>query len=154
MELLDTLEENMPERTGGVKSWNFEKPHSVVHKVRDIIFLGWSEIFGHQGPEHGHIDNIKRLAGCINNKEVYLSVLKAHARAGHLSYLKSLDKDLADAAAEEHDAPEEDEHPTGAKVDTLVETGSSELWLHYPTLQAIFAGKRTRQRIQVKAYHM
>ena len=101
-----------------------------------------------------HIDNIKRLAGCINNKEVYLSVLKAHARAGHLSYLKSLDEDLVDAAAEEHDAPEEDEHLTGAKVDTLVETGSSELGLHYPTLQAIFAGKRTRQRIQVKAYHM
>ena len=150
MELLDTLEENMPERTGGVEGWNFEKPNSVVHKVRDIIFLGWSEIC----PEHGHIDNIKRLAGCINNKEVYLMVLKAHARAGHLSYLKSLDEDLADAAAKEHDAPEEDGHPTGAKVDTLVETGSSELGLHYPTLQAIFAGKRTRQRIQVKAYHM
>ena len=74
-ELLDTLEENMPERAGGVLGWNFEKPHSVVHKVRDIILLGWSEIFGHQGPEHGHINNIKRLAGCVNNKEVYLSVL-------------------------------------------------------------------------------
>ena len=78
----------MPERTGGLLGWNFEKPHSVVHKVRYIILLGWSEIFCHQGPEHGHINNIKRLAGCVNNKEVYLSVLKAHARAGHLSYLQ------------------------------------------------------------------
>ena len=56
IELLDTLEEKMPEQTGGVMGWNFEKPHSVVHKVRAIIFFGWSEIFGHQGPEHGHID--------------------------------------------------------------------------------------------------
>ncbi len=39
----------MPERTGGVLGWNFKKPHSVVHKVRDIILLGWSEIFGHPG---------------------------------------------------------------------------------------------------------
>ncbi len=84
----------MPELTGGVLGWNFEKHHSVVHKVRDIIRLGWSEIFGHHGPEHGHIDNIKRLAGCVNNKEVYLTVLKAHAHAGHLSYLRSLEVDL------------------------------------------------------------
>ncbi len=44
-----------------------------------------------------------------------LTVLKANARAGHVSYLKSLDEDLADAAAEEHDAPEQDGHSTGAK---------------------------------------
>ena len=117
----------MPERTGGVLGWNFEKPHSVVHKVRDIIFLGWSEIFGHQGPEHGHIDNIKRLAGCVNNKEVYLMVLKAHALAGHLSYLRGLEENLRDAAADEDDAEGEEDPPTGEKCDTLVETGSSEL---------------------------
>jgi len=153
IDLLDTLEENMPERTGGVQGWNFEKPHSVVHKVRDIIMLGWSEIFGHQGPEHGHIDNIKRLAGCVNNKEVYLTVLKTHARAGHLSYLRTLEADLADAATAEDDASEEEDHPSGAKIDSLVETGSSELGIRYPTLQAIFGGKTTRQRIQVHAYH-
>ena len=119
IELLDVLNENMPERTGGVLGWNFEKPHSVVHKVREIILFGWSEIFGHQGPEHGHIDNIKRLAGCVNNKEVYLTVLKAHARAGHLSYLHSLEVDLADAAAAEDDASEEEDHQTCAKLDVL-----------------------------------
>ncbi len=145
-----TLEENMPERTGGILGWNFEKPHSVVHKVRDIIFLGWSEIFGHQGQEHGHINNIKRFAGCVNNKEVYLTVLKAHARAGHLSYLQRLEDNLRDAA-DEDDAEGEEDPPTGEKCDRLVETGSSELRLRYPTLQAIFAGKRTRQRIQVRS---
>ena len=150
VDLLDILEENLPERAGGILGWNFEKPHSINHKVRDIILLGWSEIFGHQGPEHGHIDNIKNFAGCINNKEIYLQVLKAHARAGHLSYLRNLEVDLADAAADDAQEDAEEDRPSEAKFDLSVETGSCELGLRYPTLQAIFGGKRTKQRIQVR----
>ncbi len=40
VELLDLLKENMPDNTGGVKGWNFEKAHSILHKVRDILLLG------------------------------------------------------------------------------------------------------------------
>ncbi len=80
MELLELLKENMPDQTGGQKGWNFEKAQSILHKVRDILLFGWSENFAHQGPEHGHIDNCKRLASCTNNKEVYLTVLRAQAR--------------------------------------------------------------------------
>ena len=98
VELLDLLQENMQDRTGGVKGWNFEKAHSILHKVRDILLSGWSEIFNHQGPEHSHIDNFKRLADCTNNKEVYLTVLRAHSREGHLQYLQSLEADLFNAA--------------------------------------------------------
>ena len=96
VELLDLLKENMPYRTGGAEGWNFEKAHSILHKVRDILLFGWSENFSHQGPEHGHIDNCKKLANCTNNKEVYLTVLRAHSREGHLQYLRSLEADLAD----------------------------------------------------------
>ncbi len=85
---------------------------------------------------------------------MYLTVLKAHARAGHLSYLRGLEEDLRDAAADEDDAEGGEDPPTGEKCDTLVETGSSELGLRFSTLQAIFAGKRTRQCIQVQEYHM
>ncbi len=42
VELLDLLKENMPDRTGGVKGWNFEKSY-IFHRVRDILLLGWSE---------------------------------------------------------------------------------------------------------------
>jgi len=70
VELLDLLKENMPYRTGGAEGWNFEKAHSILHKVRDILLFGWSENFSHQGPEHGHIDNCKKLANCTNNKDV------------------------------------------------------------------------------------
>ena len=57
VELLEVLKENMPDRTGGPQGWNFEKAHSILHKVRDILLFRWSENFSHQGPEHGHIDN-------------------------------------------------------------------------------------------------
>ncbi len=32
--VLELLRENMPYRTGGADGWNFEKAHSILHKVR------------------------------------------------------------------------------------------------------------------------
>ncbi len=40
VELLKVLKENMPYRTGGPQGWNFEKAHSILHKVRDILLFG------------------------------------------------------------------------------------------------------------------
>ncbi len=48
---------------------------------------------------------------------------------------------MRDAAADEDYAEGEEDPPRGGKCDTLVETGSSELGLRFPTLQAIFLGK-------------
>jgi hypothetical protein len=148
VELLEVLKENMPYRTGGPEGWNFEKAHSILHKVRDILLFGWSENFSHQGPEHGHIDNCKRLANCTNNKEVYLTVLRAHSREGHLQYLRSLEADLADAAQEEEGDGAE-ESVAAPAVDKEGEAGACELGIRYPTLQSIYAGKLNKQSIQV-----
>ena len=137
----------MPDRTGGPQGWNFEKAHSVLHKVRDILLFGWSENFSHQGPEHGHIDNCKRLANCKNNKEVYLTVLRAHSREGHLQYLRSLEADLADAAQVEGDDAEE--AVVASTIDMECEAGACELGIRYPTLQSIYSGKLNKQSIQV-----
>jgi len=123
VELLDLLKENMPYRTGGAEGWNFEKAHSILHKVRDILLFGWSENFSHQGPEHGHIDNCKKLANCTNNKEVYLTVLRAHSREGHLQYLRSLEADLADAEQDEGEVAEES--ASTSTVDKECEAGAS-----------------------------
>ena len=147
VELLEVLKENMPDRTGGPQGWNFEKAHSILHKVRDILLFGWSENFSHQGPEHGHIDNCKRLANCTNNKEVYLTVLRAHSREGHLQYLRSLEADLADAAQDEGDDAEE--VVAASTVEKECEAGACELGIRYPTLQSIYAGKLNKQTIQV-----
>ncbi len=41
-ELLEVLKCNMPVRFGGLRGFNFEKEHSILHKVCDIT---WSETF-------------------------------------------------------------------------------------------------------------
>ena len=48
VELLEILKSNMPERTGTVEGWNFEKAHSILHKVREILLFGWSENYSTQ----------------------------------------------------------------------------------------------------------
>jgi hypothetical protein len=147
VELLRVLKENMPYRTGGLEGWNFKKVHSILRKVRDILLFGWSENFSHQGPEHGHIDNCKRLANCKNNKEVYLTVLQAHSREGHLQYLLSLEADLADAAQEEEDGA--GESVAASAIDKECGSGNCELGIRYPILQSICAGTLNKQIIQV-----
>jgi hypothetical protein len=110
VELLDLLKENMPDKTGRAKGWNFEKAHCILHKVRDILLLGWSENFSHQGHSgHSHIYNCKRMADCTNKKEVYHTVLRAHSREGHLQYLLSLEADLSNAAQDKGDGAEKSE---------------------------------------------
>jgi hypothetical protein len=47
VEMLIMLKENMPDQTGGPKGWRFEKEHSILHKVSDILSFGWSENFTH-----------------------------------------------------------------------------------------------------------
>ena len=70
-ELLDTPEEKMRERRVGYLVGTLKS--LTVLNTGYAISSSWAgRIFGHQGPEHEHINNIKRLAGCVNNKKVYL----------------------------------------------------------------------------------
>ena len=48
VELLDLLKSNLPERTGRAEGWNFEKAHSILHKVLDLVLFGWSENYSTQ----------------------------------------------------------------------------------------------------------
>ena len=48
VELLELLKSNLPIREGGKQGWNFEKAHSILHKVREIILFGWSENYSTQ----------------------------------------------------------------------------------------------------------
>jgi hypothetical protein len=49
---LELLKAHLPDRVGRAQGWNFEKAHSILHKVRDIVMWGWSENTSCQGPEH------------------------------------------------------------------------------------------------------
>ena len=37
VDLLDLLQKNLPDKTGEKGKWNFEKAHSILHKVREIV---------------------------------------------------------------------------------------------------------------------
>ncbi len=74
---LELLKTHLSDRVGGVKGWNFEKAHSILHKVREIVkfvMWGWSENTSCQGPEHVHIDIIKSVAHLTNNKFAFCAI--------------------------------------------------------------------------------
>ena len=85
------------------------------------------------------------MAGCTNNKDVFLTILRWHVRAGYLQYLRNLQADLEDANGDDED--------DGADFKALVadrDDGiSCELGIRYPTLQAILSGDKNHQTILV-----
>jgi hypothetical protein len=82
--LLELLETHLPDRVGGAQGWNFEKAHSILHKMREIVMWGWSENTSCQGPEHANINIIQSVAHLTNNKDVFLFILRFHCRRGLL----------------------------------------------------------------------
>ncbi len=40
VDLLDMLQEHLPDKTGEKGKWNFEKAHSILHKVRATVLWG------------------------------------------------------------------------------------------------------------------
>ncbi len=85
---------NFPEKNGVTNTWKFEKEHSILHKSRELILFGWSENFSTQGPEYYHIDFVKKIAHCTNNKELFQTILQYHVRKSHLQYLLKLRANL------------------------------------------------------------
>lgn len=155
VEVLELFKSNLPEKNGVTNAWKFEKAHSILHKVRELILFGWSENFSTQGPEHCHIDFVKKIAHCTNNKEVFLTILRYHVREGHLQYLLKLRADLMAQDEDDFDAPSaameqvDKDKKMSAKNDSI----SCDLGLRYPLLQSIFAGSKNHQSLQVSVYH-
>ena len=110
--------------TGEKGKWSFEKAHSILHKVSDIVLWGNSDNTSCQAPEvctwyilvhtsthlvhtqytlnssdnefcqHAHIKNIKTVANLTNNKDVFMCILCFHARVGYLQTYETLLKEL------------------------------------------------------------
>ena len=51
IDLLDLLKKNLPDKTREKAKWNFEKAHSILHKVREIVLWGNSDNTSCQAPE-------------------------------------------------------------------------------------------------------
>jgi hypothetical protein len=79
--------------------------------------------------------------------EVYLTVLRAHSREGHLQCLLSLEADLSTAAQDKGDGGEESESVAGSCIDKEGEAGACELGMQ---------GRKTYAGVSLRdsnAYH-
>ena len=111
--------------------------------------FGWTENFNTQAPEHCHIDFVKSVAGCTNNKDVFLTILRYHIREGMLQYLRTLNEDLLELGE-----PEESLEARGARDAHYIldknDSISCDLGIRYPTFQSIMSGKRNHQSLLVR----
>jgi hypothetical protein len=60
--LLELLKTNLPVKSGKVLAWKFQRAHSILHKVRELILFDWSENLSTKGPERCHFDFCKKVA--------------------------------------------------------------------------------------------
>jgi hypothetical protein len=51
VDLLDILQRYLPDKTGEKAKWNFEKAHSILHKVCEIVLWGNSDNCSCRAPE-------------------------------------------------------------------------------------------------------
>ena len=116
VELLDLLKRNLSDKCGEKGRWNFDKAHSILHKVREIIMWGNSDNTSCQSAEHAHIDLIKSVAGCTDNKDVFMCILRFHARRAYLQHHQALLLELEGSEEPSAEAPSEQE--SGASTDS------------------------------------
>jgi hypothetical protein len=141
--LLEALSEHLPDLVGGAQGWNFEKAHSILHKLREIVMWGWSEDTSCQGPEHAHIDMIKSVAHLTNNKDVSLCILRHPCRRGLVQQYEQMLEDLLDG--NEDAAGESVSRQVAIDHDKIQQALSSdrnfsvscELGVGYPVLKAM-----------------
>ena len=57
--------------------------------------------------QHAHIENIKTVANLTNNKDVFMCILRFHARAGYLQHYETLLKELNEHPASDPVPPDQ-----------------------------------------------
>ena len=117
--------------------------------VREILLFGWTENFNTQAPEHCHIDFVKEVAECTNNKDVFLTVLRYHVRDGMIQYLRTLNEDLLELGEREERQEGRDARSLELSVDRN-DSISCDLGIRYPTFQSIMSGKRNHLSLHVR----
>ena len=146
---LEMLKTHFPDRVGGAQGWNFEKAHSILHKVREIVMWGWSENTSCQGPEHAHIDIIKSVAHLTNNKDVFLCILRYHCRRGLLHQYEQLLEDMigpGEARNIQMEKTRMEKALTGDRNFSI----SCELGVRYPSLRAMINREDLHLRMSVR----
>ena len=145
VDLLESLRRNLPDKCGEASAWNFEKAHSILHKVREIVLWGNTDNTSCQGAEHAHIELIKSVAHLTNNKDVFLCILRFHTRAAFLQHYERIMSQLQGEAGDKDPFDRDTAILSDRNFNVACETG-----IRYPTLSAMLNRDAMRIRARVR----
>ena len=98
--------------------------------------------------QHAHIENIKTVANLTNNKDVFLCILRFHARAGYLQTYETLLKEINAHPGSEEVPPDQYAVESIALADRNLNV-PCESGIRYPSLVAMLNRRDMRWRMTV-----
>ncbi len=98
--------------------------------------------------QHAHIENIKTVANLSNNKDVFMCILRFHARAGYLQHYETLLKELNTHPATDPVPPDQYEVERVALSDRNLNV-PCESGIRYPSLLVMLNRWQTQSKMSV-----
>ena len=98
--------------------------------------------------QHAHIENIKTVANLSNNKDVFVCILRFHARAGYLQHYETLLKELNTHPATDPVPPDQYEVESVALSDRNLNV-PCESGICYPSLLVMLNRWQTQSKMSV-----
>ena len=98
--------------------------------------------------QHAHIENIKTVANLSNNKDVFMCILRFHARAGYLQHYETLLKELNAHPATDPVPPDQYEVERLALSDRNLNV-PCESGIRYPSLLVMLNRRHTQSKLSV-----
>ena len=99
--------------------------------------------------QHAHIENIKTVANLSNNKDVFMCILRFHARAGYLQHYETLLKDLHLTSDEPQEEPVDQYEVERCTLADRNHNVPCESGIRYPSLVAMNNRELMTSRISV-----
>jgi hypothetical protein len=98
--------------------------------------------------QHAHIENIKTVANLSNNKDVFMCILRFHARAGYLQHYETLLKELNTHPATDPVPPDQYEVERVALSDRNLNV-PCESGIRYPSMLAMLNRRQQQSKMSV-----
>jgi hypothetical protein len=99
--------------------------------------------------QHAHIENIKTVASLSNNKDVFMCILRFHARAGYLQHYETLLKELNAHPASDPVPPNQYEVECASLSDRNLNV-PCESGIRFPSMLVMLNHRQTQSKISVK----
>ena len=99
-------------------------------------------------PQHAHIENLKTVANLTNNKDIFMCIIRFHARAGYLQQYETLLKEINSHPGSDEVPPDQYEVETSALADRNLNV-PCESGIRFPSYMVMLLRRNTQSRISV-----